>query len=101
MVLDCFNFNFLFQLMDDCLIAMAAARSQIERLEIADCGFTAKGLKYLRMVILFKHNFSSSHNVPRENPGGTRVIVGSMNMGYVSITTRNRINILVLCSARS
>ena len=33
--------------------------------------------------------FVSSHMYP-ENPGGTQVIVGSMNMGYISDTARNR-----------
>ena len=44
------------------------------------------------MYLFFKHSFLSSHMYP-ENPEGTRVIVGSMNMGYdmydVSDTTRN------------
>ena len=31
----------------------------------------------------------SSHMYP-ENPEGTQVIVGSMNMGYISDTARNR-----------
>ena len=33
--------------------------------------------------------FVSSHMYP-ENPEGTQVIVGSMNMGYISDTARNR-----------
>ena len=41
------------------------------------------------IFIFFKHNFVSSHMYP-ENPEGTQVIVGSMNMGYISDTARNR-----------
>ena len=37
----------------------------------------------------FNTIFVSSHMYP-ENPGGTQVIVGSMNMGYISETVRNR-----------
>ena len=37
----------------------------------------------------FKHNFVSSHMYP-ENPEGTQVIVGSMKLGYISDTARNR-----------
>ena len=32
----------------------------------------------------------SSHNMYSENPERTQVIVGSMNMGYISDTARNR-----------
>ena len=39
--------------------------------------------------IFFNTNFVSSHMYP-ENPEGTQVIVGSMNMGYISDTARNR-----------
>ena len=43
------------------------------------------------MVLSFFSNtiFVSSHMYP-ENPEGTQVIVGSMNMGYISDTARNR-----------
>ena len=37
----------------------------------------------------FNTIFVSSHMYP-ENPEGTQVIVGSMNMGYISATARNR-----------
>ena len=40
---------------------------------------------------LFSTHFLSSHMYP-ENPEGTQVIVGSMNMGYISDTARNRIS---------
>ena len=39
--------------------------------------------------IVFNTIFVSSHMYP-ENPEGTQVIVGSMNMGYISNTARNR-----------
>ena len=43
-----------------------------------------------RMRACFFHTiFVSSHMYP-ENPEGTQVIVGSMNMGYISDTARNR-----------
>ena len=38
--------------------------------------------------------FVSSHMYP-ENPEGTQVIVGSMNMGYISDTVRNRTHNLI------
>ena len=43
-------------------------------------------------VIFFSFNtiFVSSHHMYPENPEGTQVIVGSMNMGYISDTVRNR-----------
>ena len=37
----------------------------------------------------FNTIFVSSHMYP-DNPEGTQVIVGSMNMGYISDTARNR-----------
>ena len=37
----------------------------------------------------FNTIFVSSHMYP-ENPEGTKVIVASMNMGYISDTARNR-----------
>ena len=44
-----------------------------------------------RVVFLFFYTiFVSSHMYP-ENPEGTQVIVGSMNMGYI-YTARNRIH---------
>ena len=42
-----------------------------------------------RLHIFFNTTFVSSHMYP-ENPEGTQVIVGSMNMGYISDTARNR-----------
>ena len=39
--------------------------------------------------LFFNTFFVSSHMYP-ENPEGTQVIVGSMNMGYISDTARNR-----------
>ena len=41
--------------------------------------------------IFFYTIFVSSHMYP-ENPERTQVIVGSMNMGYISDTARNRIH---------
>ena len=38
--------------------------------------------------------FVSSHIYP-ENPEGTQVIVGSMNMGYISDTVKNRTHNLI------
>ena len=38
---------------------------------------------------VFNTVFVSSHMYP-ENPEGTQVIEGSMNMGYISDTARNR-----------
>ena len=46
----------------------------------------------------FNTIFVSSHMYP-ENPEGTQVIVGSMNMGYISDTVRNRTHNL-FCSKR-
>ena len=44
----------------------------------------------LMTVTFFKNTiFVSSHVYP-ENPEGTQIIVGSMNMGYISDTARNR-----------
>ena len=40
-------------------------------------------------LFFFNTVFVSSHMYP-ENPEGTQVIVGSMNMGYISDTARNR-----------
>ena len=42
-----------------------------------------------QLIIFFNTIFVSSHMYP-ENPEGTQVIVGSMNMGYISDTARNR-----------
>ena len=39
-------------------------------------------------MVLFNTIFVSSHMYP-ENPEGTQVVVGSMNMGYISDTARN------------
>ena len=46
----------------------------------------------------FNTIFLSSHMYP-ENPERTQVIVGSMNMGYISDTARNRTHKLVLSQA--
>ena len=44
----------------------------------------------LENILIFLNTiFVSSHMYP-ENPEGTQVIVGSMNMGYISDTARNR-----------
>ena len=40
-------------------------------------------------IIIFNTIFVSSHMYP-ENPEETQVIIGSMNMGYISDTARNR-----------
>ena len=42
-----------------------------------------------RQDVFLNTIFVSSHMYP-ENPEGTQVIVGSMNMGYISDTARNR-----------
>ena len=41
------------------------------------------------LFFIFYTGFVSSHMYP-ENPEGTQVIVGSMNMGCISDTARNR-----------
>ena len=48
-------------------------------------------IKKLLTYLLYFFNtiFVSSHMYP-ENPEGTQVIVGSINMGYISDTARNR-----------
>ena len=46
-------------------------------------------LSQLFFFFFFYTIFVSSHMYP-ENPEGTQVIVGSMNMGYISDTARNR-----------
>ena len=47
-------------------------------------------LSFTFMIFFFFNTiFVSSHMYP-ENPEGTQVIVGSMNMGYISDTARNR-----------
>ena len=43
----------------------------------------------LFQFFFFNTIFVSSHMYP-ENPEGTQVIVGSMNMGYISDTARNQ-----------
>ena len=43
----------------------------------------------LNESFFFNTIFVSSHMYP-ENPEGTQVIVGSINMGYISDTARNR-----------
>ena len=50
------------------------------------------GILYVKncdFLMFFNTIFVSSHMYP-ENPEGTQVIVGSMNMGYISDTARNR-----------
>ena len=44
---------------------------------------------YVFFCFFVKHNFCVKPYVPRE-PEGTQAIVGSMNMGYISDTARNR-----------
>ena len=48
-----------------------------------------KLFEYYYYIFFFNTIFVSSHMYP-ENPEGTQVIVGSMNMGYISDTARNR-----------
>ena len=48
-----------------------------------------KTIESLSQISFFNTIFVSSHMYP-ENPEGTQVIVGSMNMGYISDTARNR-----------
>ena len=52
-------------------------------------GTTLLAKKNLYLYFFFNTIFVSSHMYP-ENPEGTQVIVGSMNMGYISDTARNR-----------
>ena len=47
-----------------------------------------------KSAFFFNTNFVSSHMYP-ENPEGTQVIVGSMNMGYISDTARSRTHNLI------
>ena len=47
------------------------------------------GIRPHFFLFLFNTIFVSSHMYP-VNPEGTQVIVGSMNMGYISDTARNR-----------
>ena len=46
-------------------------------------------MKHVFFVFFKNTIFVSSHMYP-ENPEGTQVIVGSMNMAYISDTARNR-----------
>ena len=46
------------------------------------------GVRNVADVFFFNTIFVSSH-MYLENPEGTQVIVGSMNMGYISDTARN------------
>ena len=55
--------------------------------------FAAKTLT--SAAFFFNTIFVSSHMYP-ENPEGTQVIVGSMNMGYISDIARNRTHNLLL-----
>ena len=45
--------------------------------------------RFYSQQTIFHTIFLSSHMYP-ENPEGTQVILGSMNMGYISDTARNR-----------
>ena len=56
------------------------------------CGH--KDFNKVNLGIFFNTIFVSSHMYP-ENPEGTQVIVGSMNMGYISDTARNRTHNLI------
>ena len=67
-----------------------------------DCGLSSDDIKMAESmesksifpglsIFFLKHNFCVKPYVPRE-PEGTEVIVGSMNMGYISDTARNRIH---------
>ena len=52
--------------------------------------YTSENVKKFDVQVPFLNTiFVSSHMYP-ENPEGTQVIVGSMNMGYISDTDRNR-----------
>ena len=68
-----------------CFLSMGSDPTEnIERLA------KSKGIsEELHHFFLFQHNFCAKPYVPR-NPEGTQVIVGSMNMGYISDTARNR-----------
>ena len=46
--------------------------------------------RYLDFLFLFFNTFFVSSHMYLENPEGTQVFVGSMNMGYISDTARNR-----------
>ena len=46
------------------------------------------GRELATTLSFFNTIFVSSHMYP-ENPEGTQIIVGSMNMGYISDTARN------------
>ena len=50
----------------------------------------ASDMNNLCAIDFFKHNFCVKPYVPMQRPEGTQVIVGSMNMGYISDTARNR-----------
>ena len=50
---------------------------------------TLSVVSFFYFLFFFNTIFVSSHMYP-ENPEGTQVIVGSMNMGYISDTARNR-----------
>ena len=53
-----------------------------------DCGNNLLFINALQYI--FKHNFCVEPYVYPENPERTQVIVGPMNMGYISDTARNR-----------
>ena len=82
-----------------CAIASHAHPSAKVRVTLTDewpNDFRKVGIKTLTLPsrvtegwIFFNTIFVSSHMYP-ENPKGTQVIVGSMNMGYISDTARNR-----------
>ena len=60
-------------------------------MEVAAAAWAAIVTKTIKIIIIIFFNtiFVSSHMYP-ENPEGTQVIVGSMNMGNISDTARNR-----------
>ena len=45
---------------------------------------------YLLILFYFLNTIFVSNHMYPENPEGTQIIVGSMNMGYISDTARNR-----------
>ena len=47
-------------------------------------------MKFSFIIIIILNTFFVSSRMYPENPEGTQVIVGSMNMEYISDTARNR-----------
>ena len=56
---------------------------------MTSCNSTGEYFYNFLRNFFFNTIFVSSHMYP-ENPEGTQVIVGSMNMGYISDTARNQ-----------